>query len=106
MLIAAPPHIEWRLIAIKKLFLVVAADSSHWRSRSESTLCPQTVSSTDLSCCALHEWPVFPPRGGTDDFAIAAFSLLRARAARIPNSQIGLTAAIRSFAAFVDLTSH
>jgi hypothetical protein len=43
----------------------------------------------------LHEWPVFPPRGGTDDFAIAAFSLLRARAARIPNSQIGLEAAVR-----------
>jgi hypothetical protein len=41
MLISAPPHIEWRLIAIKKLFLVVAADSSHWRSRSECTLCPQ-----------------------------------------------------------------
>ena len=68
--------------------------SGHWRDRSEFTLCPQSVSSTDLSCCALHEWPVFPPRGGTDDFAIAAFSLLRARAARIPNSQIGLIPAV------------
>ncbi len=53
------------------------------------------MSSTDLSCCALHELLVFPPRGGTDDFAIAAFSVLRARAARIPNSQIGLEEDIR-----------
>ena len=48
-----------------------------------------------MSCCALHEWPVFPPRGGVDDFAIAAFSVLRARAARKPYSHIGLEAAIR-----------
>ena len=28
---------------------------------------PQSVSSPDWSCCALHEWPVFPPRGSADD---------------------------------------
>lgn len=64
--------------------------SGHWCTRSERKLYPQSVSSTDLSCCALHEWPVSPPRGGVDDFAIAAFSVLRAHAAEKLDSQIGL----------------
>jgi hypothetical protein len=48
-------------------------------SKNEGRESPQSVSSTDLSCCALHEWPVFPPRGDADDFAITAFTVLRAR---------------------------
>lgn len=36
-----------------------------------------------------------PPRGSADDFAVAAFSVLRARAARKLNSQTGLTGAVR-----------
>lgn len=37
----------------------------------------------------------FPPRGSAENYALAAFSALRARAAGKPNSQTGLIAAIR-----------
>ena len=52
----------------------------------------QSMRSANLSCCVLHEWPVFQPRGSADDLALAAFSVRRARAAGKPNSQIGLVA--------------
>lgn len=52
---------------------------------------PQSVSSTDLSCCALHERPIFPPRGSTEFYADAAFSTLRAHTARKSDSQVGFS---------------
>lgn len=63
----------------------------HWRRTS---LGPQSVSPPDWSCCVLHEWPVISPRGSADNFAFAAFSVLRAHAARKLNSHSGLEAAI------------
>jgi hypothetical protein len=74
---------------------VDAAKAAICASATNAPFVPQSVSSTDLSCCTLHEWPVFPPRGGVDEFAIAAFSVLRARAARKPYSHIGLFADFR-----------
>ena len=58
-------------------------------------LSPQPVSSQDGSRCGLHECPVFPPQGNSDDLALAAFSVLQAHTARKPNSQNGLRTAVR-----------
>jgi hypothetical protein len=41
----------------------------------------------------------FPPHGGADDYATAAFSMLQARAGRMMNSHNGLAAVIRQFSA-------
>jgi hypothetical protein len=60
---------------------------------------PQSVSALDWSRCILHEWPVFRPLGGTDDIALAAFSVRRARAAENHHFRFGLTAAISRCAA-------
>ena len=46
-------------------------------------------------CCTLHEWLVFPPRGSTEFYADAAFSTLRAHAAKKPNLHNGLFADFR-----------
>jgi hypothetical protein len=51
---------------------------------------PQSVSALDWSRCILHEWPVFRPLGGTDDIALAAFSVRRARAAENHHFRFGL----------------
>jgi len=48
----------------------------------------------------LYERPVFPPHCNTEIFAAAALFSLRARAARKPNSKVGLGAAIRQFWSF------
>ena len=52
----------------------------------------QFENSTPDPCCTLHEWLVLPPRGSTEFYADAAFSTLRAHAARKPNSHNGLQA--------------
>ncbi|MCR9158837.1 MAG: hypothetical protein NXH80_16485 [Rhodobacteraceae bacterium] len=43
-------------------------------------------------CRELHEWPQRPLQGGIEVLASAAFFLLRVRAAKKPNSQVGLGA--------------
>lgn len=55
----------------------------------------QSANSTSDPCCTLHEWLVFPLRSSTGIYAHAAFPTPRARAARKPNSQIGLRAVVR-----------
>jgi len=69
------------------------AGTGHLEGSDQRLLSP--VSSPNWSCCVSQEWPVFPPRGSAVDLALAAFSVLRARAARKPNSQNRLTAAVR-----------
>ncbi|WP_238936865.1 hypothetical protein, partial [Sulfitobacter geojensis] len=55
---------------------------------------PRSVNSTSDPCCPLHEWLVFLQCGSTDLYADAAFSKLRAHAARKPNSHKGLIASV------------
>lgn len=62
------------------------------RRRNES---PHFENSTSDLCCNLHEWLVFSLRGRTEFYASAAFSTLRARAAQIVNSQLGLVRQLR-----------
>ena len=69
------------------------------RSCSESSICPHSVSSTADLCCTLHEWLVSTLRGGTDSYANAAFSMLRAHAAGKTISHNGLRADLGDAAA-------
>jgi hypothetical protein len=54
----------------------------------------RSVDSTSDPYCTLPEWLAIPLRGSTDFYADAAFFTLRAHAARKPNSQSGLIAAL------------
>jgi hypothetical protein len=51
---------------------------------------PRCVNPVFQNCCGSPEWLVFPPRSSTEYYADAAFSTLRAHAARKPNSHNGL----------------
>lgn len=67
---------------------------------------PRPANLGNKSRCDMLKWLVFTPRSGAENDADAAIFVLRARAARNRNGCHGLAAAIRTFAAFVDLTSH
>jgi hypothetical protein len=60
---------------------------------------PSPEISTPDPCCGPHQWPLFSLRDGMVVFAHAAFLMLRARAARNSNSQVGLRPAVRRCAA-------
>ena len=74
---------------------VLGLQTGNWCKRSERPLRPQAVSSQEWSRCVFHEGPVLRPQGSADDYARAAFFVLRARAAKNSNLQSGLIAALR-----------
>jgi DNA-binding HxlR family transcriptional regulator len=69
--------------------------SRHSISERAQQQSPQFVNSASDPCRILHERLNFPLRGCTELDADAAFSTLRARAARKPNLQVGLETVIR-----------
>jgi len=87
--------IEWPLLRLGLHRSMKSAATARKCCVSNSRACirplsPQSVNSTSHPCCTLHEWLVSPPRGSTELYADAAFSTLRAHAARKPNSHNGL----------------
>ena len=67
----------------------IGASAANWR------FVPQPVNLGNKSRCGMLEWLVFTPRSGAESDAVAAIFVLRAHAARKPNSQNGLKPDIR-----------
>jgi hypothetical protein len=86
-------RLEWA-IAWKGLSTDETSTADIGANAANSPFAPRSVNSTSDPCCPLHEWLVFLQCGSTDLYADAAFSTLRAHAARKSNPHKGLIAAV------------
>ena len=98
----AATAIYWLRVLILTAASVICAATTNvlqMQTDAASAICPKAndgkvprfVTLTPDPCCGLHEWSFLPLRGGIEFVAHAAFFVLRARAARKPNSQDGLS---------------